>query len=151
MSSNVTAVSYGLKLSLPDVQRLRSLLTAAGLSVGAETRTGDARFDGEVVVTGATPSALGWLGAHERRAARSAVAKGAVLVHQRGSQLVADPHDFADRAFELKPPFNECAAKKVQAWVSEIGHQRRVLDDNRDAGVSPQFDFIAIPKLESQW
>jgi len=45
--------------------------------------TGDARFDGEVVVTGATPSALGWLGAHERRAARSAVAKGAVLVHQR--------------------------------------------------------------------
>jgi len=45
MSSNVTAVSYGLKLSLPDVQRLRSLLTAAGLSVGAETRTGDGRFE----------------------------------------------------------------------------------------------------------
>jgi len=34
MSSNVTAVSYGLKLSLPDIQRLRSLLTAAGLGVG---------------------------------------------------------------------------------------------------------------------
>ncbi|WP_026538742.1 phosphoserine phosphatase SerB [Arthrobacter sp. 9MFCol3.1] len=45
MSSNVTAVSYGLKLSLPDIQRLRSLLTAAGLGVGAETRTGDARFE----------------------------------------------------------------------------------------------------------
>ncbi len=45
MSSNVTAVSYGLKLSLPDIQRLRSLLTAAGLSVGAETRAGDARFE----------------------------------------------------------------------------------------------------------
>src|SRR6478752_1764432 len=45
MSSNVTAVSYGLKLPLPDIQRLRSLLTAAGLSVGAETRAGDARFE----------------------------------------------------------------------------------------------------------
>ncbi|MFF2243660.1 phosphoserine phosphatase SerB [Arthrobacter sp. NPDC058130] len=45
MSSNVTAVSYGLKLSLPDIQRLRSLLTAAGLGVGVENRTGDARFE----------------------------------------------------------------------------------------------------------
>ncbi|MDF9749217.1 phosphoserine phosphatase SerB [Arthrobacter sp. ES3-54] len=45
MSSNMTAVSYGLKLSLPEIQRLRSLLTAAGLSVGAETRAGDGRFE----------------------------------------------------------------------------------------------------------
>ncbi|MFE4228491.1 phosphoserine phosphatase SerB [Arthrobacter sp. NPDC056886] len=45
MSSNVTAVSYGLKLSLTEIQRLRSLLTAAGLSVGAETRAGDGRFE----------------------------------------------------------------------------------------------------------
>jgi phosphoserine phosphatase len=45
MSSNVTAVSYGLKLSLPDIQRLRSLLAAAGLSVGAESRAGDGRFE----------------------------------------------------------------------------------------------------------
>ena len=45
MSSNVTAVSYGLKLSLPDIQRLRSLLAAAGLAVDAETRTGDGRFE----------------------------------------------------------------------------------------------------------
>ena len=45
MSSNVTAVSYALKLPLPDIQRLRSLLTAAGLSVGAETRAGDGRFE----------------------------------------------------------------------------------------------------------
>ena len=41
----MTAVSYGLKLSLPEIQRLRSLLTAAGLSVDAETRTGDGRFE----------------------------------------------------------------------------------------------------------
>lgn len=45
MSSNVTAVSCGLKLSLPDIQRLRSVLTAAGLRVDAETRTGDGRFE----------------------------------------------------------------------------------------------------------
>ena len=45
MSSNVTAVSYGLKLSLSEIQRLRSLLTAAGLSIGAETRAGDGRFE----------------------------------------------------------------------------------------------------------
>ncbi|RKR30340.1 phosphoserine phosphatase SerB [Arthrobacter oryzae] len=45
MTLNVTAVSYGLKLSLPDIQRLRSLLAAAGLSVGEETRGGDGRFE----------------------------------------------------------------------------------------------------------
>ncbi|QCB97709.1 phosphoserine phosphatase SerB [Arthrobacter sp. PAMC25564] len=45
MSSHVTAVSYGLKLSLPDVQSLRSLLAAAGLACDAETRTGDGRFE----------------------------------------------------------------------------------------------------------
>ena len=45
MSSNVTAVSYGLKLSLPEIQRLRSLLTSAGLSIGAENRSSDGRFE----------------------------------------------------------------------------------------------------------
>lgn len=45
MSSHVTAVSYGLKLSLPEVQRLRSLLASAGLACDAETRTGDGRFE----------------------------------------------------------------------------------------------------------
>jgi phosphoserine phosphatase len=45
MSSHVTAVSYGLKISLPEVQRLRSLLAAAGLACDAETRTGDGRFE----------------------------------------------------------------------------------------------------------
>ncbi|WP_427007644.1 phosphoserine phosphatase SerB [Pseudarthrobacter sp. H2] len=45
MSSHVTAVSYGLKLSLPEVQRLRALLASAGLACDAETRTGDGRFE----------------------------------------------------------------------------------------------------------
>ncbi|MEO5780363.1 MULTISPECIES: phosphoserine phosphatase SerB [Arthrobacter] len=44
MSSNVTAVSYGLKLSLTNVQQVRSTLAEAGLSVDGETRTGDDRF-----------------------------------------------------------------------------------------------------------
>ncbi|MGY2746562.1 phosphoserine phosphatase SerB [Arthrobacter sp. UYCu723] len=45
MSSNVTAVSYAPKLRLSDVQRLRAALTAAGVSVDAESRTGDGRFE----------------------------------------------------------------------------------------------------------
>lgn len=45
MSSHVTAVSYGLKISPPETQRLRSLLAAAGLACDAETSTGDGRFD----------------------------------------------------------------------------------------------------------
>jgi phosphoserine phosphatase len=58
MSSHVTAVSYGLKLSPPDIQQLRSLLTAAGLSVGAETRAGDGRFEvyaAECAINAETP------------------------------------------------------------------------------------------------
>ena len=45
MNLFVTAVSYAPKLTLPDVQRLRSLLAAAGVSLDAETRTGDSRFE----------------------------------------------------------------------------------------------------------
>jgi phosphoserine phosphatase len=45
MSSNVTAVSYGPKLTLPVTQRLRAALTAAGATVLAESRAGDARFE----------------------------------------------------------------------------------------------------------
>ena len=45
MTLNVTAVSYAPKLTLPEVQRLRSLLTAAGLTLDAETRTGDSRYE----------------------------------------------------------------------------------------------------------
>lgn len=45
MSSNVTAVSYGPKLSPSEIQQLRGVLSAAGVTVGAESRTGDGRFE----------------------------------------------------------------------------------------------------------
>ena len=45
MNLFVTAVSYAPKLTLPEVQRLRSLLAAAGVTLEAETRTGDSRFE----------------------------------------------------------------------------------------------------------
>ncbi|MDR7080743.1 phosphoserine phosphatase [Arthrobacter ginsengisoli] len=45
MNLFVTAVSYARKLTLPEVQQLRSLLAGAGMALDAETRTGDARFE----------------------------------------------------------------------------------------------------------
>ena len=45
MNLFVTAVSYAPKLTQPEVQRLRSLLAAAGVTLDAETRTGDSRFE----------------------------------------------------------------------------------------------------------
>ncbi len=45
MNLFVTAVSYAPKLTLPEVQRLRALLAAAGVTLDAETRTGDSRFE----------------------------------------------------------------------------------------------------------
>lgn len=45
MSSNVTAVSYGVKLSPSELEQLRSLLAGAGAKFEAETRTGDHRFE----------------------------------------------------------------------------------------------------------
>jgi len=44
MSSNVTAVSCGVSLSLPQVESLRRLLSGAGLKIDVETTAGDARF-----------------------------------------------------------------------------------------------------------
>ena len=45
MNLFVTAVSYAPKLTHPEVQRLRSLLAAAGVTLDAESRTGDDRFE----------------------------------------------------------------------------------------------------------
>jgi phosphoserine phosphatase len=45
MSPNVTAVSYGPKLSPSEIQQLRGVLSAAGVTLGSETRTGDSRFE----------------------------------------------------------------------------------------------------------
>ena len=45
MSSNVTAVSYGVKLSPAELEHLRSLLTGSGASFAVESRTGDERFE----------------------------------------------------------------------------------------------------------
>jgi phosphoserine phosphatase len=45
MSLNVTAVSYAQKLPLTEVQRVRSALTAAGVVLEAESRTGNGRFE----------------------------------------------------------------------------------------------------------
>ncbi|MCX6499848.1 MAG: phosphoserine phosphatase SerB [Arthrobacter sp.] len=44
MSSNVTAVSYGVNLSLPEVQLLRRSLAGAGLTIDAESTAGDGRY-----------------------------------------------------------------------------------------------------------
>ena len=44
MSSNVTAVSYGVNLSHPEVEQLRHTLAGAGLTVAAEGTSGDGRF-----------------------------------------------------------------------------------------------------------
>ncbi len=81
MSSNVTAVSYGLKLSLPDVQRVRSVLTGAGLVVDAETRTGDDRFavyTADCVLDSETPGPADSLDPAALAALRRAVAASAV-------------------------------------------------------------------------
>lgn len=44
MSTNVTAVSYGVHLSLPEVEQLRRSLAGAGLTIGPETSADDGRF-----------------------------------------------------------------------------------------------------------
>lgn len=45
MTSNVTAVSYGLKLIPAELEQLRSLLTGHGAALQAETQAGDGRYD----------------------------------------------------------------------------------------------------------
>ncbi|MET4094358.1 phosphoserine phosphatase SerB [Arthrobacter sp. UYCu712] len=72
MSSNVTAVSYAPKLSLPDVQRLRASLTGAGASIDAETRAGDGRFEVYTADCGWEPGTTADL-AELRRAAAGAI------------------------------------------------------------------------------
>ncbi|WP_426225901.1 phosphoserine phosphatase SerB [Pseudarthrobacter sp. DSP2-3-2b1] len=44
MTSNVTAVSYGLKLIPAELEQLRSLLTGNGAALQAETQAGDGRY-----------------------------------------------------------------------------------------------------------
>jgi phosphoserine phosphatase len=45
MTSNLAAVSYGLKLSLPELEMVRGLLSDSGAELTSESRTGDDRFE----------------------------------------------------------------------------------------------------------
>jgi phosphoserine phosphatase len=45
MTSNVTAVSYGLKLTPAELEQLRSLLTESGATLQSESRAGDSRYE----------------------------------------------------------------------------------------------------------
>ena len=44
MSSNLTAVSYGVNLSLSELEHLREVLSESGASLTSESRSGDERF-----------------------------------------------------------------------------------------------------------
>ncbi|MCU1517402.1 MAG: phosphoserine phosphatase [Pseudarthrobacter sp.] len=61
MTSNVTAVSYGPKLTATELERLRAALAGSGASVQSETRGGDSRFEvhtAELAVTDATDNGI---------------------------------------------------------------------------------------------
>jgi phosphoserine phosphatase len=45
MTSNVTAVSYGLKLTSAELEPLRSLLTESGATLQSESQAGDSRYE----------------------------------------------------------------------------------------------------------
>jgi phosphoserine phosphatase len=45
MTSNVTAVSYGLKLTPAELEQLRSLLTGSGAALQSESQAGDGRYE----------------------------------------------------------------------------------------------------------
>lgn len=65
MNLYVTAVSYAPKLSLPEVQQLRTLFAASALALDAESRTGDERFE---VYTASVSSDVASTPAHDERA-----------------------------------------------------------------------------------
>ncbi|HEY8699695.1 MAG TPA: phosphoserine phosphatase SerB [Arthrobacter sp.] len=61
MTSNVTAVSYGLKLTPAELERLRALLTGTGATLQSESRAGDSRYEvhtAELALAGAAPTAI---------------------------------------------------------------------------------------------
>ncbi|WP_307075367.1 phosphoserine phosphatase SerB [Arthrobacter pascens] len=75
MTSNVTAVSYGLKLTPAELEQLRSLLTRNGATLEAESRTGDSRYEvhtAELAMADTTAAGIAAL----RRAVAEAEADG---------------------------------------------------------------------------
>lgn len=75
MTSNVTAVSYGLNVTPTGLEQLRSVLTAHGAALVAETRPGDGRYSvhvAELQLPDATSAGLAGL----RRAVAAAAASG---------------------------------------------------------------------------
>jgi len=75
MSSNLTAVSYGVNLSLPELEHLRKVLSGSGASFTSESQSGDERFGVHTIglaVDGATVADLSGI----RRRVSEAAAPG---------------------------------------------------------------------------
>ncbi|MNY32383.1 hypothetical protein D3C86_1665950 [compost metagenome] len=50
-----------------------------------------------------------------------------VITHQRHAQLITNPHNFFDRAFQLKPSFDKGTAQKTEAGMGKVGNQLGIL------------------------
>ena len=75
MTSNVTAVSYGPKLTASGLDKLRSALTGSGAALQSESRAGDSRFEvhtAELALAGGAEAGISEL----RRAVAEAVQDG---------------------------------------------------------------------------
>ncbi|WP_284981329.1 phosphoserine phosphatase SerB [Arthrobacter sp. efr-133-TYG-118] len=134
MSSNLTAVSYGVNLSLSELEHLREVLSGSGASFTSESRSGDDRFGVYTIglaVDGATVADLSGL----RRRVADAAAPG------MDTAIVADALRDASRKLLIMDVDSTLIQQEVIELLAEYAGKREEVAAVTEAAMRGELDF----------
>ncbi|MDQ0032096.1 phosphoserine phosphatase SerB [Arthrobacter bambusae] len=134
MSSNLTAVSYGVNLSLSELENLRTVLSGSGASFTSESRSGDERFGVYTIglaVDGATVADLPGL----RRRVADAAAPG------MDTAIVADALREASRKLLIMDVDSTLIQQEVIELLAAHAGKREEVAAVTEAAMRGELDF----------
>lgn len=134
MSSNLTAVSYGVNLSLSELEHLRKVLSGSGASLTSESRSGDDRFGVFTIglaVDGATVADLSGL----RRKVADAAAPG------MDTAIVADALRDASRKLLIMDVDSTLIQQEVIELLAAHAGKREEVAAVTEAAMRGELDF----------
>ncbi|HYH77169.1 MAG TPA: phosphoserine phosphatase SerB [Arthrobacter sp.] len=134
MTPNVTAVSYGPKLTAPELAQLRSVLAGVGATLQSESRGGDSRFEvhtAELAVADTTDAGIAVL--------RHAVAEAAQ--HGLDTAIVPAGLRAAERKFLIMDVDSTLIQQEVIELLAAYAGKREEVAAVTEAAMRGELDF----------
>lgn len=141
MDLNVTAVSYAPKLTVPEVQRLRSVLAASGVALEEGTSTGDTRF--EVYTADGSFAPADGAGPEQQEAALAGLRRALAGAGPAGGDLAIVPASLrsAQRKFLIMDVDSTLIQQEVIELLAAYAGKKEEVTAVTEAAMRGELDF----------